>query len=468
MFSLADSLSPRCRVRCWRLPLGKLAALLVAIAILGAYSSGQELRAGELRTFAGKMVPDGVGAEGGEKTFQVHVLVNDVGQPVGWLLEDSDPRGHTWLDRLGELRLAAAPHAGLHGPSVVLDYGDGQSRIPVLVVGPQPAGLLAAGQTWEQDELAHEVVGAGNVSGLAGWQVSVRNNFGERRQVTVAAEGQGVLALRETFFVGQGLRHRLTLELTQREPLAGDAWQQAVSELQQLAELRRQLGWTPDSTTPVWTAEALKTTRDAFAKWEGQLATPVVRRFVQTALRESNAERNRAGALETMRRAALAQKLPEFQLMSVSGQQSLGRGQLENTVTVFHFWDYKDTPLREPYGQAGYLDYLHRKYEGQKVRVVGVVSNQQSEQESGRRSASVSARKFQAFMNLAYPLYVDGGLLLKAIGDPRTCDTPLPLFVVVGKDGQIVHYSAGFYRVEANQGLVDLEAVIKQALGTSE
>ncbi len=40
----------------------------------------------------------------------------------------------------------------------------------------------------------------------------------------------------------------------------------------------------------------------------------------------------------------------------------------------------------------------------------------------------------------------------------------LPLWVVIGKDGKVVHYRTGLYQVDVNRGLKELDAVVAEAL----
>ena len=55
---------------------------------------------------------------------------------------------------------------------------------------------------------------------------------------------------------------------------------------------------------------------------------------------------------------------------------------------------------------------------------------------------------------------IDDGTLLGKFGDPRRLDEKLPLWVVIGTDGKIAHYSTGFFNIKPDQGLKQLEAVI--------
>jgi hypothetical protein len=123
-----------------------------------------------------------------------------------------------------------------------------------------------------------------------------------------------------------------------------------------------------------------------------------------------------------------------------------------------------DTPLEEPYGQTGYLDYVARRRADEGVLVVGVNVDPRLADDDTRRAAVNAARKLQQFMNLSYPILLDDGRLLKRLGDPRPGGGKLPLFIVVGKDGKIADYHAGLYDVKANAGLAELNVALDEAV----
>jgi hypothetical protein len=124
---------------------------------------------------------------------------------------------------------------------------------------------------------------------------------------------------------------------------------------------------------------------------------------------------------------------------------------------------YRDTPLEEPYGQVGYLDFLLRKRSDKGVQVLGVLVDDKIVDDGARRTAASSARKLKAFMNLSYGILMDDGTVLKQLGDPRPAGSKLPLFVVIGRDGKVVEYHAGLYDVKPEQGLAELDAVVSKA-----
>ncbi|TWW09775.1 hypothetical protein E3A20_10930, partial [Planctomyces bekefii] len=42
-------------------------------------------------------------------------------------------------------------------------------------------------------------------------------------------------------------------------------------------------------------------------------------------------------------------------------RRSSERDSLKGKTVILHFWDYKDSPLSEPYGQTGYLEFLNNR-----------------------------------------------------------------------------------------------------------
>ena len=152
----------------------------------------------------------------------------------------------------------------------------------------------------------------------------------------------------------------------------------------------------------------------------------------------------------------------DFALKGSAGE-SLHRADLEGHVTVLHFWEYRDEPLKEPYGQVGYLDFMVHQCEAEGLRVYGVAVDGRLGDEKTRGAASASAQLKQ-FMNLSYPVLLDDGAVIKQFGDPRVLGANLPLFVVVGPDLKIIHYKVGTYEVHQDQGLKDLDQVVTKAL----
>lgn len=419
--------------------------------------------AAEQFEYAVEVAPDNPDGEGVRKSARLVVVWDESQQhPVTWVLDDEDSRGVVWQERFGTLGVPEGTHAGVPGPSLKLAWEEAEYQVPVLVVGPLPGGMLTVGQMWDAGGLAHEVTEQRTSDKIQGWVVRVRGRIGQKRVVTVDSGRGQVLDLRETFFIGQGKRHELAVRLLHRQRLDDNALAAWKAAWEQVSQLRAKSGWESDGQ-----ARQAANTADLRQELRRLLDSPgqppAWQRLMQIAARQMGDEQIRQQGLDNARRKALAQTLPQLKLESITGKVP-AQEDLQNHVVVLHFWDYRDAPLHEPYGQVGYLDFLYRKYSPQGVHVIGMVTNQFSDSPAGRKTAALSARKFAAFMNLAYPVAQDGGELLRRIGDPRTFDGSLPLFVVADKKGRIIHYRAGYYPVDTQQGLVELEQVIRQAL----
>jgi hypothetical protein len=146
------------------------------------------------------------------------------------------------------------------------------------------------------------------------------------------------------------------------------------------------------------------------------------------------------------------------------GDDALSLDALKGQVTVLHFWDYRDEPLKEPYGQVGYLDFMYHRRRPDGLQVYGVAVDGRLADEKTRGAAERSVKKLRAFMNLSYPVVLDSGGFVKLFGDPRLVGANLPLFVVVGPEGKIIHYHVGHYDVHQDQGLKELDQVVQGAL----
>ena len=163
----------------------------------------------------------------------------------------------------------------------------------------------------------------------------------------------------------------------------------------------------------------------------------------------------------------IGQPLGELKLSDLSGKE-FTIADLKDKVTVLHFWQYRDVPLEEPYGQVAYLDFILRRRAAKGVQVVGVHVDERLSEPDTQRASISSAKKFKAFFNLTYSVLLDDGQFLKRLGDPRTGGGKLPLFVVVGREGKVVEYHAGVYDVKPEQGLAELDAIIGKSLKTGE
>jgi alkyl hydroperoxide reductase subunit AhpC len=194
-----------------------------------------------------------------------------------------------------------------------------------------------------------------------------------------------------------------------------------------------------------------------------KLTGTLLEKVAAAAARDVDLQSGRHNAVSQLSNKFTGRKVKKFSISGLGGD-ALSSEDLKGHVTVLHFWEYRDEPLKEPYGQVGYLDFLYQRRKSDNVRVYGVAVDGRLADEKTRPAAERSVKKLKAFMNLSYPVLLDNGSLVKKFGDPRPLGATLPLFVVVGPDGTIVHYHVGHHKVHQEQGLEELDRAVGEAL----
>lgn len=63
-------------------------------------------------------------------------------------------------------------------------------------------------------------------------------------------------------------------------------------------------------------------------------------------------------------------------------------------------------------------------------------------------------------MNLSYPLATDTGSVLDKFGDPRRVGAKLPLWIVIDAEGKVAQYQAGFFSINPDEGLRELDDLL--------
>ncbi|MBI2824665.1 MAG: TlpA family protein disulfide reductase [Planctomycetia bacterium] len=448
--------------------LSVLAAVTVLPAILGAAPG---VKPGQMIVYHGSIAertPDATAGERREKTFDLTWLVTEAdekGAKLYWLVEERGRGAWPWPDRFGQLVLDAKRQPqGADAPSLLYDYASGESPVPLpspIVAFDAP---LAAGAKWTQSGHEHEVLADRKFDGRDAWEVQLRNRYGLRRTLLVAKDAPLLVSLAERVFMNMGTEYELAMKLDGVEELT-DAQRAATEEaFSGLVALRAKLQRPRLSPDTAWNAEQLALLSTVLPGLEKRAAGGLLSRLVESAARDAKLQTGRADEVAQLLARYVGQPVESFSVAGLDGGK-LTAADLAGRVTVLHFWDYRNEPLKEPYGQVGYLEFLHQKRKDQGVKVYGVaVDGRLAEGGAERRAALSGVRKLKAFMNLSYPLVLDAGDFVKALGDPRLVGATLPLFVVVGRDGKIAHYHVGFYEVDRQVGLKDLDAAVAAAL----
>lgn len=430
-----------------------------------AVTAEPALVAGTQLQYRGSVEPQAEPAEGGSKSFDLTLWIlskNDAGADVAWLVNEQGKGELPWPARFGRTHVDAQWHSVL-GPSLLYDRGDGRSVVAIpwpLLVADKP---LAVDATFAQGKLEYHVDREKKVSGKPAWQISVRDAFGPKRVVNVEKDGPLVLSVTEKLTLGRGDAYQLKFELAGREQLAPAHFEALLGAVDKLSALAGKLNMPVGAQEVEWKAEQLAVLREQLPPLvEAAVATPLAK-LLEVARRDLDVQSGRSTAVDEMAKKFVGQSVADFSIKQLAGP-AISQDDLKGKVSVLHFWDYRDEPLKEPYGQVGYLDFLNHRRAANGLRVYGVAVDGRLADEKTQAAAQRSVRKLKEFMNLSYPLLLDSGGLLRQFGDPRVVGASLPLFVVVGPDLKILHYHVGTYNVHQDQGLKELDDVVSKAL----
>lgn len=406
-------------------------------------------------------------AQPAQKSFDLLLIVTEAGanKRVYWTLDERGRGAWPWVERFGSLSLDGRwQHGQQHGPTLLYELDENKSAVPVtlpLFAAEQPLG---AGLEWDEGPWKHVVEKAAKLDDHDTWQVQISNNYGPKRTVWVKQDRPLAVGINERVFMGMGQEFLLELRLVSQEMLSPDGLARVKEAFDGLIDTRARLNLAGSKETLDLTDAQRNLLTQALPQLQKRAAATPLERIVRAAQRDLLQLSDRASAVSKLAMEQTGRAAPEFAVEGLN-QESLSQQDLTGQITVLHFWDYRDAPLQEPYGQIGYLDFLAQRQKGAGVKVYGVAVDGRLGDPAERSSALRGIRKLKMFMNLSYPILLDNGSLIRHFGDPRPAGAELPLFVVIGRDGKIIHYHAGLYLVDRNEGLRELQAVVSKALG---
>ena len=424
-------------------------------AVVGAMSDGEAQHS----TFSGSLIQPGEGD--GEILRRFEADLYTIGSVQFFSVSDDLRAGCPWPDSFG--LTGPAVSGDKVQPHLVYNY-DGTIyliNLPPLMTALPAA--IAPDTTWEHAGWQMTAVEEQTLDGVSVWIVDARERRGRQQSLTVEASSGVTLRAEADVFMGQGDQFRLTLARAsskQLEPAVGTQ----LSELKgQLLSLQSALKRRPDShgyeLSQRQVDDVLAGIEQTTRLSKGTPLEDLVRRMRTDA----EQQQKRLASAASRANELMNSDSPAFVLDLISGTK-LDSTSLKGKTVVLHFWDYRDAPLSEPYGQTGYLEFLFNQKKKMSVEVVGVSTNPDLQTAENIGRGRRSARKLSEFMNLTYPIGHDDGALLKSFGDPRDSKGQLPLWIVLAPDGKVAHYHAGFYEVDASQGLKELEAVLSELL----
>lgn len=322
------------------------AALALVPAVLHAESS---LSNGTMLTYRGKVAALAKDRTpgGAEKTFDLSLLIS---KPEGaetqvyWLVEEQGRGSWHWPERFGVTPVDAAWQADSSlGPALLYDHGDSTTVIPLvlpMLAADQP---LAADATWVREPWNFQVQAAARKQERDVWQVQVSNNYGPKRTLWVDQAGPQVLAMTERVFMGMGNEYQLELEAVGAEQLSAEKLQAVRAGFESLLALRSKLNRESRSEDRAWDPMQLALLDEQLPALEKGVTGPPLAKLVRAARRDLNLQSGRADAVQELTADHQGQEVAEFSLEG-AGRETLSSGDLKGTVTVLHFWDYRDSP----------------------------------------------------------------------------------------------------------------------------
>ena len=431
------------------------------------------------------------------KSFDLSLWVveaTDSSTRLFWLVDERGQGAWPWSERFGELSIPtsqgtsgegagkpAADSPGAkspadsspadRGPALLYDYDEGQSVIPLAAPIWRAESLgadkpLAAGAQWSNGGWNYEVLGDQKIDGHDAWQIRASNAYGSKRVLCVDKRSPLIVKSNERVFMNKGTEYDLETRLVAVEQMPGEQFDKLRATMSGLLAMRGKLNLPPRTPEVQWTPEQTKLLAERLPEIEKTAAEGPLARLVAAAARDIKLQSGRADEVAQLTTKYVGHGIGKFQVQGLAGgsRDGLSDADLAGNVTVLHFWEYRDEPLTEPYGQVGYLEFLYQRRKDAGVRIVGVAVDGRLAEEASRRAATSSIRKLKSFMNLSYTLVLDSGALVKQLGDPRVVGATLPLFVVIGRDGKIAHYHVGYYGIDRERGLKELDAAIAAAL----
>lgn len=406
-----------------------------------------------------------------EKQFDLTLLVADSTEQatdVYWLVEETGRGAWPWIERFG--RHSADAHGREpddRGPSLLYELDEDTAVIPLVVPLLRPPVALAADASWTADRLTYTVTGAGEVDGRATWEIQVNNAYGSKRRVSLAQDSSAVLAVTERVFMNMGTEYELSLRLVGSEQLSAERFEAEQRAFDTLVDLRQALNRAARTEHTAWSESQLALLAERLpAAMEAAKST----RLAQTAeagKRDVERQNDRAGSVEKLVEKFKGQPTDDFTVEGLDRTRTYSKD-MARKLTLLHFWDYRDAPLKEPYGQVGYLEFLHERHKERGLSVYGVAVDARLADPQTRNDAIRGVRKLKQFMNLTYPVLLDGGSLVRQFGDPRNAGAELPLYVLIDGQGHIVEYHVGHYEVDRDTGLKELDAAVSRILASGK
>lgn len=433
--------------------------LLVWMAVIDL-PSGTELQ------YSGTLVQQTRTDASDVKSFNVQALIvtgEDGIRSLAYVVDERGGGNWGWPERFGWIPLDqnASPKVN---PIRILYTRDGQ-HYPMNLRSPcfEFREKLATQFSWTDGRLEYTVTRAKKMKDRSCFQVDVASNLGRIQSLTVEAETGTLVSYEGKVIIGRGEEFQIKMELQSQGQLPAADLEKNQTAFSSLIALQTALRRTGEQTQVELTPEQLELVRKTAPQLEKEATGTIWSRLVESITRDSLQQQKRLDGVAGMRQKLVGQAAPEWKLKLTDGN-TITSSDMTGKVVVLHFWQYRGEPLTEPYGQIGYLDFLNSKRKKLGVQVIGVNVDERFVDPRQSNAATRSMKSLLEFMKISYDMATDDGSVLAEFGDPRSAGAPLPLWIVIGHDGQVTHHHSGYYQIKPDEGLKPLDDAVVEAL----
>jgi peroxiredoxin len=397
------------------------------------------------------------------KRFNLYCLVSreqEGGRKLTFLLNERGGGAWPWPERFGSIAIDSLfKQVSAGAPRLLYEYEGNPLTIPLPLPVPDYTALLKTGAKWTNGKESWEVGRIQKTQDRNCWQVDVSTNFGRKRTLAIDADAPVVVALEERVFVGQGDEHVLRMQLESLKPLDAEELAKTASALPALLKLQSDMQRNENETRPDLTEAQIKVASEALPRLQKESADTPFSSLISAITKDIKGQLQRTDEVSKLAEKFVGRPAPKFSL-SLTDNSDVPAEALKDKITVLHFWEYQGEPLVEPYGQVGYLEFLYNKRRKLGVQVYGIAVDARLAEQQSAPAALKSIHKLKSFMNLDYGIAIDDGKLLAKFGDPTKYGAKLPLWVVIGPDGKVAHFHAGFYKINPDEGLRELDDLL--------
>ncbi len=436
--------------------------LCAAALLISSYVDAADVE----MSYVGTLTPTGRNANSDApvKRFELYSFLTGFGSDSAtlfFLVDEFGGDAWPWPERFGQMQLNTKNEVVSGRSKIRILHTHAETPYPLELRRPlfEFAERLRAGAQWQVNDDNYEVVADKVVGDFDCWQVRIESKLGRRQMLWVDKENSVVVAAERRLFMGRGDEFLLRMELDTILPVDADRTAAIQKPIATLIELQTEMKRRPDEIRPELNSDQLGIVSGVIDDLQQESVSTRINRLASVIARDIKAQSRRTDNVATLAQRFVGQNLPDFDLKTIDGR-SIKRTDLSGHISVLHFWEYLGEPLAEPYGQVGYLEFLKTKRQRHNVQIIGIAVNSLTEDPQQSAQALKSARQLSKFMNLSYPIATDNGSVIRKFGDPRKVGAKLPLWVVVAPDLTIADFRVGYYDIDPNRGLYELDDTV--------